>query len=307
MPEDLGERSPDFYPPLADPATCGENLVDLAQHAMDLAPRLCGRCLDYHFLFTARRLSSGTSGFLADREKIIQVIGENVVQRSSVDKSPFDVLIVGSADAGQLATASHAIRAHSKGAITRARFTVIDICPTPLELCRRFADQHEITLSTHNRDVGLVEDAFQADVILVHSLFHFLPPESHSDIIRKMAGWLKPHGRLIFSIGFKSHSPSSDRRKRRDETLETVRTMIESGVLRMDQSSKNLSDYFDGERALRSGRQTRSMDLEKARNLFLGGGLVIESLETITNTQKIRGGGSSERRRILAILAPTKG
>jgi SAM-dependent methyltransferase len=307
MPEDIGERSPDFYPPLADPATCGENLVDLAQHAMDLAPRLCGTCLDYHILFTARRLSSGISGTLTDRQQIIQLIGDFFSQRSDIDNSPFEVLIVGSADAGQLATAAHAIRAQSEGAISSVRFTVLDICPTPLELCRRFADQHGITLVTHNINILTTESAFQADVILLHSLFHFLPPESHAQTIRKMADWLKPHGRMIFSIGLKSYSPSSERQKRRVERNKTVRSMVESGTLKLDESTRNLSDYFEGELALRPRRRASALDMDQARDLFLDGGMTIVSLEKIADTQYLRGGGgSTERHRILAVLAPGK-
>jgi len=270
---------------------------------MELAPRLCGTCVDYHILHPARRVSSVISGILVDRRRIIQFVGEFFAQRGGDANAPFDVLIVGSADAGQLATAAHAMRAQSEDAISRARFTVIDICPTPLELCRRFADRHGISLETQEIDISTTERTFRADLILHHSLFRFLAPDMHIDIIKKIAGWLKPHGRLIFSTGLKDHSTTSNNPQWRVERNRAVRTLVESGALRLDESRKSLSDYFNGELDSRLARQLPHMSMEQARNLFSAGGLTIESIERIAAAQKHSGDSSSNRDRALAVLS----
>ena len=89
------------------------------------------------------------------------------------------VLVVGAADSGLLAIAAHACA--KTGMLSRARFAVVDRCDTPLALCRDFAVRHGLDLTTRVATVERLPDLSPAQLVIVHSLLRFVPPETRLD------------------------------------------------------------------------------------------------------------------------------
>src|SRR5262245_40257846 len=133
--------------PLSDPHSCGEDLDYNLLRATQIGPTLCGPCADYHVLFPARRLTGRVNGLETDRPDLIATVGREVAARAAAGRPAIDILIAGSADTGVLATCAHAAFAAAPDAIASVRFTVLDLCGTPLELCRDFAARHRLTFA----------------------------------------------------------------------------------------------------------------------------------------------------------------
>jgi len=72
------------------------------------------------------------------------------------------VLIAGSADTGLFALVARA------GADHGADIVVLDICESPLELCRRLANQWSMQIETRRQDLLELDDRQEFDLVLVH-------------------------------------------------------------------------------------------------------------------------------------------
>src|SRR5215467_4124293 len=104
-----------------------EDLFQLAEHGFHTAARFCKSCYHYHALWGYERLAGiKSNGFETERDLLEPLLNSELPERGRV-------LIAGAADAGLLAFTAQTM--HNRvGAIT-----VADRCPTPLEVCRRYA------------------------------------------------------------------------------------------------------------------------------------------------------------------------
>jgi SAM-dependent methyltransferase len=106
-----------------------------------------------------------------------------------------DVLIAGSQDAGLLALVAHAkMRA---GAEHPSGITVLDICETPLELCRQLAGRWSLPIETIKEDLAELSAARRFDLVLVHGTLHFITADRRLEALRRIARALRPGGRLV--------------------------------------------------------------------------------------------------------------
>jgi hypothetical protein len=290
---------PSGNPDLGDPATCGEDLLHNAQRAIDLARRLCRDCADYHVLFPLRRATGGVFGVDRDRPKMTEIVGQLVATRTS---GPIDILIVGAADSGILATCAHAARQVGGDALRRARFTVIDRCETPLELCRDFARRHGLLLHAEAADLTQTPSNHTADVIVHHSLLRFLPPAARCAALRKLAQWLKPDGRLVFFMGAQSRSTVEQGTRRRAEVGALVRALVDSGRIRLSEPVAAFQARLDADLERNTRRQIDSSSPDDLRELFAAAGLQVASFEQLSREMVMPSGRSYARERIVAVL-----
>jgi hypothetical protein len=183
---------------LADPLTCGEDLLQNAARISELAPDHCVGCADYHIRSAAHRCTPIPMGIGFDRPELIELIRATIIEKKTA-AGDIDILIPGSADTGILATAAHAAAALGKGVLDRCRFTVIDRCPTPLILCGEFGEQYRLNVKTVDSDLFANTLDFIADIILVHSVFRFIARANQAAFLNRLGNWLKENGRLIIS------------------------------------------------------------------------------------------------------------
>jgi len=103
-----------------------ENLRDIAARAYGLADTTCESCRDLHALWPYIRLSRMSTGVEGQASLLQTRLGELMAGGLR------NVLIAGSQDTGLLTLVAKASDAQAGG------ITVLDICGTPLALCREY-------------------------------------------------------------------------------------------------------------------------------------------------------------------------
>lgn len=162
-----------------------EHLHQMAMDAYALATRRCGACANLHALWPYLRIARIVSGVEGGDSMLTATISEICAT------GPKDVLIAGAADTGILN-----LVAKSSGG-RAASFVVIDLCDTPLELCRKFANRCNLPLKTKVQDVADIRFRARFDVIIAHSLLQFIPPQNRLRVFSRFAWALKPGGKFI--------------------------------------------------------------------------------------------------------------
>ena len=104
-----------------------------------------------------------------------------------------NILVSGSADAGLVKTIREAYL-HRNAEIN---LSVVDICPTPLKICREYAASAGIPITTLEQDIlnGLPADSF--DAIFTHSFMGYFDDDNRQLLIRQWSNSLRKGGRLI--------------------------------------------------------------------------------------------------------------
>lgn len=168
-----------------------EDLPRIAAEAYELAGRLCGDCRELHALWPYARLTRASTG--VERHQS----GLEAQLQAFFDQGLRDVLIAGAADSALLA---HVARA---GAQHEIRIVVFDICDTPLELCRRFAQEWSLPVETVRQDLFELDVAHRFDVVLMHGTLNFIAADRHARVLRRIQRSMRPGGRLelLFNTG----------------------------------------------------------------------------------------------------------
>lgn len=158
-----------------------------------LAPIHCRDCGGYHLERTRRRAFGPTPDAL-DRPEMVRLLCGWLADRPP-GRGALDLLIAGAGDTNLLATCAEAL----DSAARQARYTIVDRCQTPLELCTAFARQHRLEVRTVRMDMAAPQSLPAADAIVVHSLLRFLPRTAHLPTMRALRQSLKPDGIILFS------------------------------------------------------------------------------------------------------------
>ena len=162
-----------------------EDLPRIAADAYELAGRRCGDCRDLHGLWPYARLTRASTGVEQHQS------GLEAQLSTFFDLGLRDVLIAGAADSALLA---HVARA---GARRDIRITVLDICDTPLELCRRFAKQWSLPVETVRQDLFDLDVTHRFDVVLMHGTLNLITAGRHVQVLRRIQRAMRPKGRLM--------------------------------------------------------------------------------------------------------------
>jgi SAM-dependent methyltransferase len=161
-----------------------EDVRQLAAEAFDLAGRLCGSCKteSVHRLWPYLRLvgASAEAGAALIHSVLSRLLAEGGRK----------ILIAGCADSGLLAAVARAAHADTE-------IIVSDRCPTPLELCRRFAVRWSLPTEIAQLDLTELMAQSRFDVVFVHNLLQFIPPTRHLDVLSRMRRSMRPGGRLV--------------------------------------------------------------------------------------------------------------
>jgi SAM-dependent methyltransferase len=138
-----------------------------------------------HALWPYIRLARASTGVEAQPSRLESRIADLIASGRR------RVLIAGSQDTGVLALVARA------GSGREADIAVLDICETPLELCRRFAAQWSLPIETTRQDLLDLDIDRRFDVVLVHGTLHYIAADRQADALRRMQRALRPGGRLV--------------------------------------------------------------------------------------------------------------
>jgi len=286
---------------LVDPLTCGEDLFQNAARISELAPDHCVGCADYHIRSAAHRCTPIQKG--VDRPELIALVKE-LIAENAAGTGIIDILIPGSADTAILATAAHAAAILGQAVLDRCRFTVIDRCPTPLILCREFGARHHLGVDTVQSDLVTTSHRFEADIILVHSVFRFIEQADQVPFLNKLGSWLNATGRLIISNRLRldeALETESEFRKRTAANL-AIEKSLATGVLATRESPKIVLERLQRAMLDGEGRPGEFQSLEDVRALIAQSQLEEVSLKQLSWDVEINPGNSFMRHRALAVL-----
>jgi hypothetical protein len=272
---------------LPDSVSFGEDLSANLALTARLAPACCTVCQGYHLRYVASRLTDAKTPINHDRRQLAEVVGRYAAARPG----PTHVLIAGAADTGILATCAHGVAAAGLGA-PRVGYTVLDICETPLALCRAFAGRHGLDVQTVVADLRKPETRLAADLVIVHSVLRQIEADFHRPIMEELRSWLGPDGRIVFSnrLGKPFRLP---KKRRRERLLERV----EKGEVTLPIPLEDILAAFD-----RSVDQPHEFEtIGEMHALFDAAGLAVES-EHVVEPPPEEPGDASETR-YLAVLA----
>ncbi|WP_395770155.1 class I SAM-dependent methyltransferase [Arenimonas sp.] len=114
--------------------------------------------------------------------------------RAAISGGARRILVSGTADAGMLAR----IAACRDAAPDGLDITVLDCCPTPLALCRQYAERAGLPIRTVQADILNYREGAEAyDLICTHSFLTFFDAAQRLQLVRQWHALLKPGGALI--------------------------------------------------------------------------------------------------------------
>ena len=182
----------------------GEPLATSAPLARLLAPVLCSpvgsgiaECASYHGLVQYMRLLDLVSS--PQRHGVFYRTTLASLARSGQRR----VLIAGAADYSMLA---HVLAAY-EDADEAADVTVLDRCPTPLAMCRWYAAANSVPIRTEVSNVLDLDCAEPFDVICTDALLTLLSAQEKPLALRRLAGALRPGGRLVTTVRIAPDAP----------------------------------------------------------------------------------------------------
>jgi SAM-dependent methyltransferase len=162
-----------------------EDLLCLAVDAYETSGHLCRSCRDMHALWPYIRLARASTGVEVQPSALETRIADLVARGRR------QVLIAGSQDTGVLALVARACAGHD------ANIVVLDICDTPLALCRRFAAQWSLPIETIRQDLLDLDFERRFDVMLVHGTLQYIAADRRLDVLTRMQRAIRPGGRLV--------------------------------------------------------------------------------------------------------------
>ena len=290
--------------PLLDPASCGENLLHNAARISELAPAHCKGCADYHIRSAAHRCTGIPKDIAIERPQLIELIRNIIRERADATTSAIEIVIPGSADTGILSTCAHAAATLGATYLNRCRFTVLDLCPTPLILCHEYATRHHLSLRTFEVDLTATPEHYDADLIVAHSLLRFINHADQVAVLDKFGSWLKSGGRLIVSNRLKPDGQTEREAEFRKRTAanSAIAKIIESGALRTGEPSGKFLDRLQRSMDDGEGRPGEIRSLADARSLFARSQLREISLQNLTWKIELAPDDVILRNRVLAVL-----
>ena len=162
-----------------------EDLRALAEYAFRYAIEHCRGCKGYHALWVYERLAGVKSNsFETERDLLQPLLLSHTPQRG-------EILIAGAADSGLLAFTARATFQR------RPRITVADRCPTPLAVCRRYAESPGLDVATAHSDLTASSLPARFHLAFAHNVLMMIPLASHAAFLSNIRRSLVPGGTLI--------------------------------------------------------------------------------------------------------------
>jgi SAM-dependent methyltransferase len=239
-----------------------EHLRRRAAEAYELAGRLCDTCGDLHALWPYIRLSRASTGIETQTSKLGAELSAFFASGHR------DLLIAGSADTGLLAHVARAGTDHALGIF------VLDICETPLVLCRRFADRWSLPVETVRQDLIELDFKGRFDIVLVHGTLQFISAANRGEMLLRLRRALRPSGRLILLFNTSRPVPS--------EIAADSRAEYASGVL--DELKRLEVPLPDTEATMRRRLEAHARQREVREGAFSGP----EAVEALLQTAGLR-------------------
>lgn len=298
------------FPSLLDPVSCGEDLPHNAARFSELAPQHCSGCADYHIRSAVHRCAGPPKSIVFDRPELVPLIGEIIEDASMRSGRTIEIVIAGSADTAVLATAAHAAAMLGVKVLNRCRFTVLDRCMTPLIVCEEFSARHGLRFRAQKSDLTSASQPCRADLILVHSIFRFIPHADQAALLRRLGSWLGQDGRLILSNRILLEDAAAEAEgeiRKRSAANQAAEDALAQGLLRLPESAEATLGRLKRAIADGAGRPGEFRSLAEVQVLIRQTGLVEISAQSLAWEFAIGPGDVMRRKRVIAVLSRDDG
>ncbi len=183
-----------------------------------LADQFCGACRTFHKL-RGVQLAAGVVGGVPLDAPVLQPLLAELLPDGA------EVLIGGIADPGQVAILLDAAGGRA------LHITALDLCETPLELCRQLDLPPNASLETRRLDLEALEDEAAYDLVLSHNLLPFLDAAARTRVLERLHRSLKPGGRLVVVLRTGPVLAAAEAPHLRDAWLARARRLIAEAAL----------------------------------------------------------------------------
>jgi SAM-dependent methyltransferase len=241
-----------------------EHLYDLAAEAYELSNRLCADCGDLHALWPYIRLARASTGVEARQSALENELG------TLFNRGLRDVLIAGCQDTGLLAVVARA------GADRNIKITVLDICETPLELCRRTAKQWSLPIETLRVDLAELETPSAFDIVLVHGTLHFISANRRAEALKRIRRAIRSSGRLVLFFNTSRSAMLDSRRYAAAEYGEWIVSELRRLNVPLPDSERVLRERLDEHHRRRQAREGAFSDSQDIKLLLQSAGFRLE-------------------------------
>ena len=292
---------PDARPKLSDPTNCGEDHVYNLSRVTAIAKVHCGDCENYHITTPVFRLT-GRCAWNEGARTVLTGFVQSFLAGRTPSGDPIEIVIAGAADTSILASCAHAANFATNGNLEDVRFTVLDKCGTPLELCRDFAQLHGLKVDAFAADLTRLVRAYPADVIVLHSVLAFIPQSCHAALLRECGRWLKPGGRIfLWNSITPEHGPRA--KHSRIEVSNRMRAMIKAEAVTINEPIAQFIGRLDHLIEVPRGIH-RIASTAAVHHLLAEVGLPVISAETFNLVRTVPDQPSMIRPHMLAVLGP---
>lgn len=161
-------------------------LRDTAPQALAMASEHCVDCGWYHGPWPYFRRLGVVSTAAVHEDFLTGHIRDLACERPALQ-----VLVSGTTDHAMLAMVLDACGSRS------AAITVADICPTPLALCRRYAEARGTGIDTFCGNILEFPAEQRFDLICTHAFMGYFDDTERARLIRRWYGLLRPGGSVV--------------------------------------------------------------------------------------------------------------
>jgi 2-polyprenyl-3-methyl-5-hydroxy-6-metoxy-1,4-benzoquinol methylase len=242
-----------------------EDLPSIAAKAYKLSARLCNSCANQHALWTYLRLSKASIGAEQQDSRLEAQLG------AYFEAGARDILIAGAQDTGLLALVARA------GARDRPNIMVLDLCETPLQLCRSLAKQWSLPIETVRQDLYELRAERRFDLVLMHGTLNFIAADQQHEVLRRLHLALRASGRLVLLFNTSTPAPADVAATSRATYADVVLTELNRMGVALPDSEQVLRDRLGARAQQREMRDKSFADPGEVEALLRQAGFRIEN------------------------------
>ncbi|RYE08702.1 MAG: class I SAM-dependent methyltransferase [Hyphomicrobiales bacterium] len=255
----------------------------------------CTQCGDFHLSVAVRRTTEMPAGADYDGSTFVEVVAEALRRRLAAGGA-MSVLIAGAADTKILKMLLDAAVAIGGEELARElSVTVLDLCETPLEMCRVFARRHRLNISTVRSDIGSLTPEGHYGLVLMHGVLPFFPVDQRLSYMRRIVGWLDSDGYVVSSTQIGERSVVAEEREQTDGRMAALDTFLANNAEGLTVDRDDLSNRLGQALVTRRSHPQLFADLADMDAFYAAAGLALAERRVIEVASAKRAARYSQR------------
>lgn len=296
---------------ICEPGNVTKSFVDdpagNAAIGIALAETRCTACGDFHLASLARRAALPPDRRVGDEAEFSEAVRRCLARHASGNGDAPHVVIAGTTDTWLYTLLLNAAADAGGEAFARAlSVEIVDQCETPLELCRRFAAVHDLVLHTACGDIADFMPARPADLVLMHGVLPFFPPDRQQSCLRHVGTWLSGSGTVLCSNQHGEQRGGAELEGRIAFTLKSLERLLAGQSGQDPGRHARLQARIDQAFRLRQGHARSFSGEAEARRFFGEAGLELVAYRAFAN-RPASGQPARYRERVILECIPKAG